>query len=306
MNKTSITLILVAALLGLGLVVYVSMSGAEVSQEPDTLLGADAKNATYTIDGRSVKLVNGVAEEPAAPGSSSKITTRYFGNEVASDLNGDGRTDVAFIISQETGGSGTFYYAVGALNTPGGYIGSHGVLLGDRIAPQPTTAGEGSIVVFNYADRAQGEDFAVPPSIGKSIWLKLDPSSMQFGEVAQNFEGESDPSVMKLDMKPWSWVSTDNADGSKIVPLRKDAFVLTFTKPNTFSAKTDCNGVGGNFAVKGDSLALTNMMSTLMFCEGSQEAEFNSMLSDVERFQFTSKGELIFTLKSGKGSALFK
>jgi hypothetical protein len=131
--------------------------------------------------------MNGVAETPAAPGSASMITTRYFGNELKTDLNGDGREDVAFVLTQSTGGSGTFYYAVAALNTPDGYIGSDGYLLGDRIAPQSTTlssdADQKDVVVFNYADRALGEPMTAQPSVGKSAYLKLNPTTIQWGIV---------------------------------------------------------------------------------------------------------------------------
>ncbi len=158
-----------------------------------TTYGIDAKNATYTIAGSPVTLVNGVSVVTAAPGSASKITTRYFGNEVVHDLNGDGRPDVAFILTQDTGGSGVFFYAVAALNTAKGYVGSEGYLLGDRIAPQATNMDEGTtsmgtqkqnVIVFNFADRKPEDSFATPPSVGKSVWLKLDPATMQFGVVA--------------------------------------------------------------------------------------------------------------------------
>ena len=141
------------------------------------------ENATYTIDGQKVTLVNGVSEVAAAPGSVTKTTTRYFGNAVTYDLNGDGRPDTAFILTQDTGGSGTFYYFVAALNMPNGYVGSEGFLLGDRIAPQSTSMGTGTVVIVNYADRAPGENFAVQPSVGKSIKLKLDTQTMKWNEV---------------------------------------------------------------------------------------------------------------------------
>ena len=151
----------------------------------------DYKNTTYRIDGKNIELKNGISEIEGAPGSASKIVTKYFGNEVLHDLDGDGIKDVAFLLTQETGGSGIFYYVVAALNTSNGYVGSQGLFLGDRIAPQTTEAGKGKIIVVNYADRARGESFSVKPSIGKSIWLLLDPKIMQFGEVVQDFEGES-------------------------------------------------------------------------------------------------------------------
>ena len=102
------------------------------------------KEATYTINGNRVTLVHGISVADAAPGSATKITTRYFGNEAMHDLDGDGRPDTAFILTQDTGGSGVFYYAVAALNTPKGYVGSQGFFLGDRIAPQATNMDEGT------------------------------------------------------------------------------------------------------------------------------------------------------------------
>ena len=141
------------------------------------------ENATYTIDGQKVTLVNGVSEVAVAPGSATMTTTRYFGNAVTYDLNGDGRPDTAFILTQDTGGSGTFYYFVAALNMPNGYVGSEGFFLGDRIAPQSTSMGAGTVVIVNYADRAPGESFAIQPSVGKSVWVKLDAQTMKWNEV---------------------------------------------------------------------------------------------------------------------------
>ena len=95
-------------------------------------------DATYIIEGKQVTLENGLSEIPADSGSVSKVITRYFGNDVNLDLDGDGREDSVFLLTQETGGSGTFYYVAAALNTGEGYIGSQALLLGDRIAPQTT------------------------------------------------------------------------------------------------------------------------------------------------------------------------
>jgi hypothetical protein len=111
------------------------------------------------------------------------------------DLDGDGNDDVAFIVTQETGGSGVFYYAVAALNTENGYVGTDGYLLGDRIAPQSTTVSPNprhkNVVVFNYADREVGEPMTTQPSVGQSVYLKVDIDSMRWGIVEPDFEGES-------------------------------------------------------------------------------------------------------------------
>lgn len=155
----------------------------------------DYKDTKFFIDGHEIKLENGFAETKIAPGSASKITTRYFGNELRTDLDDDGREDVAFILTQNSGGSGTFFYAVAALNTDHGYVGSDGYLLGDRIAPQSTDVSPNPrhkyVVVFNYADRARGEPMTAEPSVGKSVYLKINPASMQWGIVEPDFEGET-------------------------------------------------------------------------------------------------------------------
>lgn len=133
---------------------------------------ANYKNAAYLIENQNVVLVNGVSEIQAVPGSASKITTRIFGNEARGDLNGDGAEDVAFILTQDSGGSGTFYYAVVALKTADGYKGTNGVLLGDRIAPQTTEMRNGEVIV-NYAERKPGEPMTAQPSVGISKYLKV-------------------------------------------------------------------------------------------------------------------------------------
>jgi hypothetical protein len=198
MNTNKIVTLIIIILVGVGAYFFVNKDRQEPAGSENTTF--DALNATYTIDGQSVTLINGISEAETAPNSDSRTTTRYFGNEVKHDLNDDGREDVAFLLTQETAGSGVFYYLVAALNTPSGTIGSHAFLLGDRIAPQTTEIDEDetangtrrqNVIVVNYADRAPNEPFTTSPSVGKSIWLKLDPSTMQFGEVVQNFEGES-------------------------------------------------------------------------------------------------------------------
>jgi hypothetical protein len=156
---------------------------------------ADYKDAEYRIDGTFVQLKDGVAGIEAAPGSASKITTRHFGNEYVTDLNDDGRDDVVFLLTQEMGGNGIFYYVVAAINTERGYIGSDGYLLGDRIAPQTIEASSNprhvNVIVANYVDRAMDDPMTTQPSIGKSAYLKLDVPSMMWGVVEPDFEGES-------------------------------------------------------------------------------------------------------------------
>lgn len=274
--------------------------------EKQAYTATDYKNAEYVIDGKRVRLVDGVSEIQLAPDTVSKTITRYFGNEVRKDLNDDGKEDVVFLLTQTAGGSGTFYYVVAALYTDAGYIGSQGLLLGDRIAPQTTESGPGKSVIVNYADRKPAESFVVQPSVAKSIRLILDIPSMQFGEVAQNFEGEADPARMSLEMKPWVWIDALYNDERRVTPKKAGVFTITFKADGTFSATTDCNRLGGKYAREQGSITFGTIVSTEMYCEGSQETVFSELIRDTSAFHFTSKGQLIFDLKFDSGNVTFR
>lgn len=264
-------------------------------------------NAIYKIDGNLIRLVNGKSEIEAIPGSTSKIITNYFGSEVRRDFDRDGREDSVFILTQTRGESGIFYYVVPALNTSEGYVGGEALLLGDRIAPQTTEIRKNNIVVINYSDRALGEDFTVTPSVVKSIWIKLDPVTLQFGTVEQNFEGEADTSKMTLGMKSWEWIETiyNNSD-AEVKPSMTGVFSITFGNEGRFTLKTDCNSVAGKYSVNGSKLAFSQMISTKMFCEGSLETKFSEMLVGVQSFSFNSKGELVLEMTKGTGAIILK
>jgi heat shock protein HslJ len=301
----------VAALIGAAAAASLAACGggsepANTAAESAAAPRVDHKNLAYSIGGQTVRLVDGVAEVPAAPGSAAKIVTRYFGNEVRGDLNADGRADVAFLLTQETGGSGTFFYAVAALDLPTGLVGSQGLVLGDRIAPQTTELRPDGVIVVNYADHAPDESFADPPSVGKTILLKLNATTMRLGEVAQDFEGEANPNSIKLDMKTWTWVSA-MSDGNEVVPRQAEAFTLTFGSDGTFSATTDCNRVRGGYTTQGSELTFgEGMAATRMFCADSQETVFTALLAKTASYTFTSRGELVLQLADDSGSMTFR
>lgn len=142
----------------------------------------DPKNATYSIDGQSVTLVNGTSEVPSAPGSATKTTTRYFGNEAYGDIDGDDDNDAVFLLTQDSGGTGLFYYVVVALRTPTGYKLTNTFLVGDRIAPQSTEIHEDSKELHvNFAERKAGEPMSAQPSVGAVLLLKVTPDGVLEG-----------------------------------------------------------------------------------------------------------------------------
>lgn len=302
--KKLLILLLVLLIIFVGWYVSKDLPASEEETQSITNNQPGPRDATYLIDNRSVTLVDGYSKESLAPDSAATITTKYFGNEVETDLNNDGREDVVFLITEETGGSGTFYYVVAALNTETGWIGSQAVLLGDRIAPQTTEVSQNprhqNVIVVNYADRLPGETMTTAPSQGKSLYLKLDPTTLQFGQVEANFEGEADPGVMSLDMKTWTWIQTIYSNDSKITPNNPNAFTITFKTDGNFEATTDCNSISGTYELENNNLTFGAMATTRKFCESSQEQDFLAMLSEVKSFSFTNKGELVLNLNSNQ------
>lgn len=115
---------------------------------------------------------------------------------------------------------------------------------------------------------------------------------------------DSKDSGIKLNSKSWTWMQTTYPKGTAFVPKNSEKFVLTFEQ-NGFSSRTDCNGVGGEYTVNGNSIKFDKMMSTLMYCEGSQESEYIKMLTDAISYEFSNRGELILYLKDD-GTMLFE
>lgn len=168
-QKTIIFLVAMLAIAGgLGFGVYHLKNGGSTIQN----LTIDPKNYTYTIGERTVTLVNGTATQQESSDPETKIITWYVGNEAVGDFNGDGVADVAVILAQNTGGSGTFYYVVAMLSKNNGYTETNAIFFGDRITSQPTEYIQGEIVV-NYLDRKIDDPMVAFPTVKKSMYLKV-------------------------------------------------------------------------------------------------------------------------------------
>lgn len=301
----------IGALLALSIALIFMFTGAMGEKEvpasvppPQTTSKTSTpENATYTINDTPRTLVDGKLVRETAIGSVSKDTFMVFGSPVYGDLDADGDEDAALFLSQSSGGSGTFYYVALAMNDGGVYKGTNAMLLGDRIAPQTLEIHDGRAVA-NFAERKAGEPFTTQPSMGKSVWIHLDPNTGEIGEWVKDFEGEADPSRMSLGMHKWNWIYSD-INGKKVTPQKPDVFGISFLSDGTFSVSTDCNRMGGQYAVNGEKLIFSAMMMTEMYCEGSQEGDFASALQGASSYKFTSRGELILILKDA-GTMTFR
>lgn len=304
-NSFFIIIVILAFILVAGIYKFNFTDGGDILPENNIGNTTDVKNSSYIIDGQIFKLVNGRAEKEIAPGSATKHTVSIFGEPVYGDLNKDGKDDAAIMLVSNPGGSGTFYYAVLAIATGSTYTTTNTLILGDRIAPQTIEIHDGR-AVYNYAERRADEPMSTRPSMGKSLWIHYDMKTGQIGEWVKDFEGEADIKRMSLDMKKWYWVKTQMNNGTITTPKVNDKFTLIFNKDGSVSIGTDCNSMGGKYITKGNILTFNQMMSTMMYCEGSQEQEFSSKLNEVASYLFTSKGELILEIKMDSGTMVFR
>lgn len=81
--------------------------------------------------------------------TASQADQQYFGTEATGDLNGDGKDDIAFIISRPDP-AGTMYYLSTALATSTGHTGTNLIYLGNKVDPDAIAITGGIITILYH------------------------------------------------------------------------------------------------------------------------------------------------------------
>ena len=123
----------------------------------------DPANATYRIEADDVTLVDGRLEVPVAPGSATQTVTVLSARRAYGELAGAGAADAGVVVTQDPGGSGTFYY-LAALRGSAGAGAADTVFLGDRIIVDDVSVAHGRLTV-SYLVRRPSEPFAATPTV---------------------------------------------------------------------------------------------------------------------------------------------
>lgn len=170
MKRKNILFVVVATLAVIAAADYAYLS---ITKKPDYgALYDSPENSVYTIEKNTFALTDGKLEQSILPGSATKIKTAIFGQPVYGDISNDGKADAVMFLSQDTGGSGIFYYAIAAVNSGGKYAGLNAIFLGDRIAPQTINIFNG-VANVNYAIRGDKDPMTAQPSIGVTKYLAI-------------------------------------------------------------------------------------------------------------------------------------
>ena len=166
--------VIVGAVAIAGFIRFNFTSGGDVVS--DRKSSPEISDLTITIDTQEFDMSDGVAEIAPSQGSGTANTLRLIGVPVLGDSDGDGNPDAALLVQHDPGGSGTFYYAVVAINDGGSYRASNAVLLGDRIEPRAVEFTDGRFV-YTYAERKPGDAMSERGSVEKSVTVTVDNST---------------------------------------------------------------------------------------------------------------------------------
>ncbi len=119
------------------------------------------------------------------------------------------------------------------------------------------------------------------------------------GRMMGKLPADSTPPPQASDIVGQTWVWERNIiGGDGVVPVAKPGkFTITFGTDGKVSGTTDCNGFGGDYAIGSDGvISFGSFMSTLMYCEDSQEQDFTSSLAQASRMTTDIDGNLVMIL----------
>lgn len=207
-------------------------SGSEVPPSLDEL-----KNAAYRgfkVKQEPVALVNGTWEgEPFVEGGASRPRVQFVGDfTVAGDLDGDGSDEVVVLLSESSGGSGTFLYLAVVERKDGELENVATEPVGDRVQVRGARVEEGKI--FLDVLRAGPNDAACCPGELATMGWKLSPQG-GLSKVASS----SEPSRFSLETiggKKWvlaAWAFDEPAPAEPKVTLSFE--------DGRFVGKSGCN-----------------------------------------------------------------
>ena len=166
--------VLVGAVAIAGFIRFNFTSGGDVVS--DRKSSPEISDLTITIGTQEFAMSDGVAVIPPSQGSATANTLRLIGVPVLGDSDDDGNPDAALLVQHDPGGSGTFYYAVVAINDGGSYRASNALLLGDRIEPRAVEFADGRFV-YTYAERKPGDSMSERGTVEKSVTVTVDNSA---------------------------------------------------------------------------------------------------------------------------------
>ena len=259
------------------------------------------RNMTYPSDwtrSRQAPLAGGVYEEPAAPGSASKIVIRLSDSPAVGTI-GD-QTMAALVTVTDPGGSGVFFDLYLARQRENDWVIVDHTHLGDRIRVNRIEIERG-LVRLDLTVHGPHDGISCPTERKSSHY------GLRDGRLVKVNETEQKP-PNPLEGPVWAWQHTVRNDGTRTAPTESGHYTLHLGPEGQLSIRADCNRAGGRYEVEGSRLTLSVTHSTMAACP--PESLDRQFLADVAavsawrleggslRMDLTGGGVMVLTVVS--------
>jgi len=264
----------------------------------DRLTLSQLKNGSYSgIYEEIVTLTDGLYEgEPFVEGGASRPTVHLIDELlVHGDLDGDGIEDVAMLLNEHSGGSGTFTFMGVQGNQNGEPVDMGTTWIGDRIQVKSMVIENGQIII-TIVTQGPTDSQCCPTLIMKTTY------ALQNGELAL-VSSEEIGSISLTELDNSSWLLTNfNVDQEPV--LSETEIILSFAD-GKISGSSGCNFYNTNVnSEKGQTLTIDPAISTRMACSETimaQEFTYLARLQQVTQWRYGA-GQLALTYQMEDGA----
>ncbi|MCB0209582.1 MAG: META domain-containing protein [Anaerolineae bacterium] len=281
-----------------------TVAEGQVSAAPPAATGLTVDqlaNATYTgiYDDQAVTLTKGNYEgEPFTADSPIRPTVNFNPNEVAfGDLDGDGVEDAVVLLSENSGGTGTFIYLAAVSNQDGQPVNVATTQLPGNNPQFKSFAVDGGQIMMEVV--TQGPDDAECCASAKQRWTY----ALQDNTLTQ-VSVEELGTVSLADLNGTSWRLVDFNFDQQPVP-DEVAITADFTD-GQMGGSAGCNSYSTAISTEGEfpqSLVVSPIAATLMACPEpgmTLETQYLSALQSVSQWSYLAS-QLALTYETAEG-----
>lgn len=259
----------------------------------DTELGPALRNMTYptgyTHSGRA-PLVDGRYEEPAVPGSASRIVVKATDFVAAGLL--DKRDVATVVLVTDPGGSGVFFDLYVLERKSDGWSVVDHALLGDRIRVNAIRI-EQDRIGLELTVHGPGDPVCCP---SRPVRVQY---ALKDGRLTKAEAPARPTAPAPLEGQVWTWQHTLRADGSRTTAVEPGSYTIHLEPGGQLAVRADCNRAGGTYHLEDSRLTLSVTHSTMAACPPeSLDRQFLADLSEVMAWSLES-GRLRLDLKDG-------
>lgn len=131
--------------------------------------------------------------------------------------------------------------------------------------------------------------------------LPVDSGSIRLRPAGAAAPAGPDPALMGV---TWQWVST-TTPVEEIVPTDPAHYTIVFLEGGTAGILADCNVGNAEYSAAGGSISIVLGVTTLAYCENSQDQVFRAGLEAAAVYSFADNGDLLLDMMADSGTMRF-